>query len=118
MTSRSWSLLSVPVVAALLAALTLGLILLGSYLGLGPDAFFLLAVPVVLAVVYLAWYRTLPYEAPRTRPNPTGPSAPSTDEEDFEDPVEEADLIESGVEVPEDADLDDEGVDATPPSKP
>ncbi|HLM69824.1 MAG TPA: hypothetical protein VK423_00365 [Thermoplasmata archaeon] len=90
MSERTVSLLSLPVFAALLAALTLGLILLGRYYNLGTTTFALFAVPVLLAVVYLAWYRTLPYESPRARRVP----APAEDEEEpFEDPVEEADRM-------------------------
>lgn len=117
MTGRSFSLLSLPVFAALLAVLTLGLILLGAYLGLGTYSFFLLAVPVVLAVGYLAWYRTLPYEGPVARPEAVGTEpSPEEEEEPFEDPVEEADRIESGAESPVGAaEADDAPESSVPP---
>jgi len=89
MAGRPFSVRSLPVVAALLAVLALGLIVLGRYLGLGVDTFFLLAVPILLAVAYLAWYRTLPYEPLRPAPPPA-----VAGDEPFEDPVEEADRIE------------------------
>jgi hypothetical protein len=90
MNSRGIQLLSLPVVTALLAALALGLVFLGRYLGLGVYSLALIAIPLALAVAYLAWYRTLPYE-PTTGPaaSPLGPGT----EEPFEDPVEEADRL-------------------------
>lgn len=87
MSGRWSSVLSLPVVAVLLAALTLGLVLVGLHYGLGPATFTLLVIPIALAVAYLAYYRTLPYEGARP-----------VDEEPFEDPVEEADRIDSGLE--------------------
>ena len=95
MAGRLSYLLSLPVVAGLLAGLTLVLLLLGRYYGLGTLTFALLAVPVVLAGVYLAWYRTLPYERPRPRPRPE-PAA--EDDEPFDDPVEEADRQDEAVD--------------------
>ena len=88
MAGRISYLLSLPVIAGLLAGLTLLLLLLGRYYDLGTLTFALLAVPVVLAVGYLAWYRTLPYERPRPRPRP---EPVVEDDEPFDDPVEEAD---------------------------
>lgn len=99
MSNRPSSFLSLPVVAALLAVLTLGLVLAGKSWGLGAASFALLAVPIALAIVYLAWYRTLPYEPVRPRPA----SAPSLDREEeeelFEDPVEEADRWKTDSET-------------------
>ena len=74
-----------PVVAVALGGVALGLVLVGRYYGLGLLAFVLLAIPIVLALVYVSWYRTLPYE-PIFRT-----TAPA--EEPFDDPVEEADRI-------------------------
>ncbi|MGA8709609.1 MAG: hypothetical protein WB786_00020 [Thermoplasmata archaeon] len=88
MAGRGSYLVSLPVVAGLLGGLTLGLLLLGRYYDLGLVTFALLAIPVVLAIGYLAWYRTLPYEPPRPRPRP---EPAKEEEEPFEDPVEEAD---------------------------
>ena len=87
MNDRAISPPSLPVFVVVLAVLTFGVVLLGRYLGLGLDSFFLLAVPVAVAVAYLAWYRTLPLESPRAR-------AWTEDDEPFEDPVEEADRLE------------------------
>jgi len=107
MTDRSFSLLSLPVVACLLAVLTLGLVLVGRSYGLGTTTFALLAIPVVLALAYLAWYRTLPYQRPRPRPRAV---PPPEDDEPFEDPVEEADRMEAGSD-----DLESDGEPAEPP---
>jgi len=96
MTDRPPSLLSYPVVMGLLVALTLGLMLLGRwYWNLGLYTLFLLAVPLALAVAYLSWYRTLPYQ-PRL-PQPA-PAPVSGDEEPFEDPVEEADRWDDSID--------------------
>jgi len=112
MTTRPFSLLSFPVVTVLLAGLTLGLLVLGFYWGLGRATIFLLAIPIALAVVYLAWYRTLPYVPPRPV---TGDGSSAEDGEPFEDPVEEADRLDTakdGTEVPEERD------DASPETAP
>ena len=121
MTGRRFSLLSFPVVMALLVVLTLGLVFLGRwYLGLGLYTFFLLAVPLVLAVVYLAWYRTLPY-APSRAATGAGVTALDEDEEPFEDPVEEADLLDETMEdetsPPEPEDAADD-LEPQPPASP
>jgi hypothetical protein len=98
MTDRRFSLLSFPVVMALLVVLTLGLVFLGRwYWDLGLNTFLLLAVPLVLAVVYLAWYRTLPYVPSRPQAG-VGAVPADEDEEPFEDPVEEADLLDDAEE--------------------
>ena len=120
MTSRAFSLLSYPVVTVLLIALTLALILLGRYWGLGLSALFLLAVPIALAVAYFSWYRTLPYEPSRPRPA-AGP--PPVDEEPFEDPVEEADryddMSEDDTTPEEPTDVDEpEELPSQPPASP
>jgi len=90
MAERSISLLSLPVVTALLAVLTVALVAAGRLFGLGTTTFFLLIVPLALAAAYLAWYRTLPYEPLRAAP-------PLLDDEEgeepFVDPVEEADRL-------------------------
>jgi hypothetical protein len=85
-------LLSLPVVAVLIGALTLGLVLLGRYWNLGVVTLFLLVVPIALAVAYLWWYSKLPYEPlrPTAAPSRT-PAPPPMVDEPFEDPVEEAD---------------------------
>jgi hypothetical protein len=99
-TERGVSVLSLPVVAVLLGALVFALLYLGRLWGLGNQAVYLLAVPVVLAIVYLAWYRTLPYEPARPAVA-RATTAPSLDpDEPFEDPVEEADRLESDEEEP------------------
>lgn len=96
----SFSLLSLPVVAVLLAALALGLIFLGRTYGLGVVTFALLSVPIALAVLYLAWYRTLPYEPPVRSPRAEvlDEEGEAPVDEPFDDPVEEADRFESGID--------------------
>ncbi len=121
MTGRRVSVLSFPAVMVLLVVLTLGLVYLGRwYLGLGLDTFFLLAIPLVLAVIYLAWYRTLPYVPARPQ---AGAAAVAEDEdgEPFEDPVEEADRLdetaEEGEPPAEPADAADD-LEPEPPKSP
>ena len=98
-------LFSLPVAATLIGVLTLAIVYFGRLWSWGIYTLFYLAVPIVLAVAYLAWYSTLPYE-PWTRrapPPPTpAPAAPVADEP-FEDPVEEADRLaqEHGAEAAE-----------------
>ncbi|HYB77488.1 MAG TPA: hypothetical protein VEE83_02245 [Thermoplasmata archaeon] len=110
MTERSFSILSFPVVAVLLAVLVLALLFLGKAWGLGTMTFYLLAIPVALAIAYLAWYRTLPYEpyTPRTVP-PAARAARVVDDEPFEDPVEEADELEREHAIQDRASEPDDG---------
>ena len=103
MNGRRISILSFPVVAALLAALVLALLVLGRAWGLGPITFYLLAIPVALAIAYLAWYRTLPYEpSPRRVGVGATPVAATADDEPFEDPDEEPDLLDRESSAPTD----------------
>jgi len=97
MTSWKGVLLSLPVVTVALGVLAGGLIELGRYWGLGLSSLGFLVVPLVLAVVYILWYRTLPY-IPRGVPAGTrSPSLSGTGvDEPFEDPVEEADRLDRG----------------------
>jgi len=89
-------LLSLPVMAVVVAAITFAVILVGQWFGLGTYTLVLLAIPVAVAVGYLAWYRTLPFEPGPPKSSPGAPVAES-DPEPFEDPVEEADrLAEEG----------------------
>ncbi len=87
-------LLSLPVVAVALAALAVGLVELGRYWALGVVSLAFLAVPLVLAVVYIRWYHRLPY-VPLGTSTTSGPAVvPGTaPDEGFEDPVEEADRL-------------------------
>lgn len=121
MTDRSLTWLSYPVVMVLLVVLTVGLIVFGWFLRWGLASLYLLAIPLVLAVVYLAWYRTLPYHPPETRAS-AGVIPPDT--EPFEDPVEEADRLdeakeseESSEELEDEDDLDVLGDLKEPPSE-
>jgi len=82
--------------ACLLAALTFGLVITGKDLGFGVYTFALLAIPVALAVGFLAWYRHVLITHPTTG---LGAAFAPTDDEPFEDPVEEADRLESEDEV-------------------
>lgn len=86
-------------VAAIVAALTVGLVVLGLELGWGGFAYLLVVLPVGVAIAYLVSYsRLTPPEEERTQP-PPGPSILPAEEEPFVDPVEEADRIASG-EIP------------------
>ena len=114
MPERSLTVLSYPVVMGLLMVLTLVLVLLGSwYWKLGISTLYLLAIPIVLAVAYLAWYRTLPYHPPEPRRFAGGlPGAA----EPFDDPVEEADRLEEAKddeEIPEVRDDEEDEDDST-----
>jgi len=93
------SLLSLPVVAVLIGALTMGVVVLGRYLDLGVYGLLLLAVPIAVAVAYLVWYSRLPYEPPAPRARPASMAAPAgpVPDEPFEDPVEEADRFDSAA---------------------
>jgi len=118
MTDRKVSLLSFPVVMVLLVVLTLGLVFLGRwYWGLGLDTFFLLAVPLVLAVVYLAWYRTIPYVPSQPKAG-VGAGTDDEDGEPFEDPVEEADRLDETAEEEEAPDEPSDAADDLEPEPP
>jgi len=100
MTSVKGVLLSFPFVAVALGALAVGLIELGRYWGLGLLSLVFLAAPLALAVVYIGWYRQLPYE-PRGVPagaRTTSLLGPTVDEP-FEDPVEEADRFDRATKT-------------------
>ena len=110
---RSFYLLSYPVVMVLLVALTLALIVLGQwYWKLGLYTLYLLAIPLALAVAYLAWYRTLPLMQPPPQSAVAKVVPGDDDDEPFEDPVEEADRLDETTEddktpeelLPEEAD--------------
>jgi len=110
MAGRTFSVLSFGVFACLIAALTFGMVLLGSYLHLGDETFLLLVVPAVAAAAYLAWYRTLPLEPARI---PRAAPPPVDDEETFDDPVEEADRLDAASEDAEGGDEAAEPVEPT-----
>jgi hypothetical protein len=84
--------LPLPVMAALVGGLALVVEVLGIEARLGVWSLALLALPAALAIVYLLEYRTLPYE-PWHPPSAAPAAAPSEDEEEFIDPVEEADRL-------------------------
>lgn len=98
MTGRSFSVLALPVVAVLIGLVTIGLLFLGRFLNLGIYTLLLLAVPIALAVAYLVWYSRLPYEPWRPPATIAAPVA-AAPEEPFEDPVEEADRLETESKV-------------------
>jgi hypothetical protein len=88
-----------PVMTVIIAGLALGVEVLGLVAGLGRWSLALLAIPGVLAAAYLLEYRTLPYEpwhpAPRRAASaPAASLTPGTEEEEFVDPVEEADRLD------------------------
>jgi len=112
-------LLSLPVVAVLLGALSLVLVYLGRSWGFGDYTLLLLIVPIALAVGYLAWYRTLPYE-PAQRRVTAAPRPAAAADEPFEDPVEEADRLdqEEGSEGTEAPAVDSDTPPVVPPAAP
>jgi hypothetical protein len=119
---RSFSILSFPVVAVLLAVLVLALLFLGRAWGLGTASFYLLAIPIAIAVAYLAWYRTLPYE-PHAGPTavPVRRTGVVPDDEPFVDPVEEADELDrasSTASRPEATEERPSGTETTGPTEP
>jgi hypothetical protein len=105
-----------PVMATIIAGLALLVEVLGIEARLGVWSLALLAIPGALAVVYLLEYRTLPYEPwhPRPAPTPATPS-PEDDEEEFVDPVEEADRLGQTASSGADPAVD---VTAGPPAPP
>ncbi len=87
-------------VAALVGALTVGLIVLGLELKWGIFSYVLVVIPIAVAAAYLVSYaRVAP--PPVVAPPPSPAASPTTDEEEpFIDPVEEADRIASGETLP------------------
>lgn len=85
-----------PIMTVIVAGLALGVEVLGLVAGYGSWSLALLLIPGALAAAYLLEYRTLPYEpwhpAPRATP---APARLAEDPEEFIDPVEEADRLES-----------------------
>ena len=95
------------IMAVLVAGLALLVEVVGFEFGLGLYSLAFLAIPILVVVVYLVEYRKLPYVPPTpASPRPVAPGpgtvpVDATDAPDFVDPVEEADLLESGgAEVP------------------
>ena len=77
------------VVAIVVAVIAFGLVALGLALRLGLYSLGLLAVPLAIVAVYMVQYSRRPYE-PRFGGGAPDPSL----EEQFDDPVEEADRID------------------------
>ncbi len=98
-----------PVMAVLIAILALGVIVLGLIAGLGARSLWLLFIPGLLAVAFLLEYRKLPYVPWGSRP--ASPAAADLPDEEFIDPVEEADRIAQQPAAP------DAAVASTPPSE-
>jgi hypothetical protein len=88
-----------PVMATILAGLALGVEVLGYEARFGAWSLVLLALPAALAVAFLLEYRTLPHDAGPRRTKPTPAPAPEPPEEEFIDPVEEADRLEHAATV-------------------
>ena len=113
-----------PVMTVIIAGLALGVEVLGLVAGLGSWSLALLAIPGALAVVYLLEYRTLPYEPwhLNPRPSPAVPaSAPMAEPEEFIDPVEEADRLDSASSpgpAPDPAAKADDASGSTEPGEP
>jgi hypothetical protein len=89
------------VMATIVAGLALGVEVLGLAAGYGPWSLALLAIPAALAVAFLLEYRKLPYEPWRPPRASVAPPTPAEPEEEFVDPVEEADQLEHPSAPPE-----------------
>ncbi|MGP8071901.1 MAG: hypothetical protein ACLPZM_02075 [Thermoplasmata archaeon] len=117
--------LSLPLMTAVIAGLTLLALVLVVEIhgGIWRYAFF--AIPAIVAVYYLNEYRKLPYEPYQffpQRPAPVAVSSPTltasvtaSPEEDFEDPVEEADRIAAKGGTPAPAE-DSAPAESSPPA--
>jgi hypothetical protein len=89
--------LPLPLMTIVVAILALVVELLGLAAGLGRWSLALLVIPGALSAAYLLEYRTLPYEPwrPPVRPTPAPVPTPAPEpDEEFVDPVEEADRLE------------------------
>lgn len=86
-------------VAALVGALTVGLVVLGTELQWGAYTYALVVIPVAIAIAYLVSYSRVAPPEPAGAPTPP-PDAPGDAEEPFVDPVEEADQLASGEKLP------------------
>lgn len=85
-------------VATLVAALTVAVLVLGLLvLHWGWYAYGLVLLPILVAAAYLVSYSRVAPPAPSP---PPAPMAPAVAEEEFVDPVEEADRIARGETVP------------------
>lgn len=83
------------IMVAVIAAVALGAEFLGIELKLGIWSLVLLLVPAVLAAVYLSEYLKLPYDPPPARSRPAASATTtSLEDEEFVDPVEEADRLD------------------------
>lgn len=87
-------------IAVAVGVMAFGFVALGYELKLGIYSLALLAIPLVVAMVYLSQYSRRPYE-PWAGSSSSDPDVAV--DEPFDDPVEEADLI-SGQPVPTDGD--------------
>lgn len=98
--------------AVVLAGLTFGLIFLGFWFGLGAYSFILLAIPLALAIWYMAEYASHAATAPGITDGSAADSFPPEDA--FDDPVVEADLFDSLDE----ADQEAVAAQSSPPTSP
>lgn len=92
-------------IAAIVGALTVGLIVLGLELGWGSYTYLLVIIPIAIAAAYLVSYSKVapPVEVaagPTASPGPPSPPGVAGEEEPFVDPVEEADRLASGETLP------------------
>ena len=88
-------------VTILVGVLTVGLLVLGLELHWGAYAYLLVLIPIGIAGAYLVSFSKVAPRPALAPPAPAAaPSSASTDEEPFVDPVEEADRIASGEELP------------------
>lgn len=91
-------------VATIVGALTLGLIFVGVELKWGAYSYVLVVIPIGVAAAYLVSYARVmpptPVPSPVPRPSSTAGGGDAPQEEEFDDPVEEADRIASGEVLP------------------
>jgi hypothetical protein len=89
-----------PIMVVVIAIVALAVEFAGFEAKLGAWSLVLLVIPGALAAVYFTAYVRLPYEPPPARSRPVAPP-PTLEDEEFVDPVEEADRLEQGSRVAE-----------------
>ncbi|HXW67204.1 MAG TPA: hypothetical protein VEL82_04955 [Thermoplasmata archaeon] len=97
--------------ALVLAAIAVGVVVVGLLVGLHLYALALLVIPGALAATYMVAYARLPYVPPVRAPSRaavTSSGPIELDGEEFEDPVEEADRLDRGPLPPEATSAPDE----------
>lgn len=85
-----------PIMVVVIAIVALAVEFAGFEAKLGAWSLVLLVIPGALAAVYFTAYVRLPYEPPPARSRPVA-APPTLEDEEFVDPVEEADRLEQGA---------------------